>query len=447
MRFPLLSLERAICFLVYAAVLTGCQESYLPSEKSAAGAAQFTLAVVPDTQNMVDYRHQTAVGFAVDGAAMFVDQMQYLADNAVGNGGDIAFVASVGDVWQHQTSEVDPDHRSRGLIALDLQQGDPAEIKKRIAENELPLAKRGYDIIAKAKLPFAVAPGNHDYDESWLDSRFQPHFDRIGELLDSAGRLIKMDPAILGMEHLGGNTNFDKVFGSNSSYFKDQEWYIDSFNGGSNSAQIFCAGGYTFLHLALEMQPGDKVLAWAQKVIDSNPGLPTIVTTHDYLNGNGERLPMPALDLVRADPLAHNSAEALWQDFISVNDQIFLVLCGHQKGQAFRVDENTKGHQVYQLMSNYQDRGHSGPLGENGVAKAGIGDGWIRLLRFNMALPTPVLSVRTYSTYYGAYANEFPQYAAWYKDWEKPSLSDSEFIKTDSFTITLTDFKSRFNRS
>jgi hypothetical protein len=32
---------------------------------------------------------------------------------------------------------------------------------------------------------------------------------------------------------------------------KDKQWYIASFEGGAESAQIFEAGGYRFVHLAL----------------------------------------------------------------------------------------------------------------------------------------------------------------------------------------------------
>jgi hypothetical protein len=69
-------------------LVSGCQ-----SEQG-----KFTIAVIPDTQKLMDFTHQKAVGFAIDSAEMFIEEMQYIADNAVSQGGDIAFVASVGDV-------------------------------------------------------------------------------------------------------------------------------------------------------------------------------------------------------------------------------------------------------------------------------------------------------------------------------------------------------------
>jgi len=46
---------------------------------------------------------------------MFIQQMQYIVDHSIANGRDIAFVVSVGDVWQHQTETIDQDHLQVGI--------------------------------------------------------------------------------------------------------------------------------------------------------------------------------------------------------------------------------------------------------------------------------------------------------------------------------------------
>src|SRR3546814_9030206 len=80
------------------------------------------------------------------------------------------------------------------------------------------------------------------------------------------------------MLHYGGLDNFHSAFGSDSDFFKGKPWYVGAFNGGADSAQIFEAGGYRFLHIGLEMAPEDDVIAWAEGLLRKYPGLPTIIS-------------------------------------------------------------------------------------------------------------------------------------------------------------------------
>src|SRR5258705_8892290 len=253
-----------------------------------------------------------------------------------------------------------------------------------------------------------------------------------------------MTPKTLGMLHIGGLDNFGGVFLAKK--YANQSWYVASFTGGSSSAQTFSAGGYEFLHIALEMSPSEAVLKWAASVVAKHPGLPTIVTTHDYLNAKGERRANPIIDLAAVD-FTHSTAEQLWHELIDRNDQIFLVLCGHHHGVATRTDRNAAGHDVLQLLADYQDRGQAAldagaPL-ERGKPTP-IGDGWLRELTFDTAASPPTLRVRTYSPHYKAFADELPTYAAWYKANEAPGLNDDAFAAKDAFSVTLADFRARF---
>ena len=74
--------------------------------------------MIPDTQNAVDFTRQKAEGFAIDSREIFIRQMEHIASRSVLNGGDVGFVASVGDVWQHITSDTDPSHVARGIEAV-----------------------------------------------------------------------------------------------------------------------------------------------------------------------------------------------------------------------------------------------------------------------------------------------------------------------------------------
>ncbi len=396
----------------------------------------FTIAVIPDTQNMVDYRHQKAEGFAIDSANLFIEQMEFIAANTKPNGGEIEFVTSVGDVWQHTDVYLDPEHEARGFPAI---LSDPRlgieNILTGLKEFELPLTRRGYNILAATGVPFGVAPGNHDYDTGYQYNPFPG---------DPDPRARISEEGLIPNRHVGGYLTFNDMFGPDSEYFSNKSWYIDSFHGGVNSAQIFKAGGYTFLHFSFEMQAGDDVLDWAQRVIDKNPGLPTMMSTHDYLNPSGERLPSPAYDFASVDPLGHNSAEDIWNDFIRKNDQIFMILSGHQIGQSLRIDKNDAGNSVYQILSDYQGRGMAANPPADQERITGIGDGWIRLMKFDTSGEVPKIDVRTYSTYYKKYSKEFENYVSWYRDMEQPDMADSEFLSADHYTLELRNFRNRF---
>ena len=434
--------------IVLGLVSSGCAQ-LAPSgggaRRANSASEAFTIAVIPDTQNYVDYTHQKADGFPIDSSELFIAQMRDVARRSVHKGGDVVFVASVGDVWQHQTEQIDLDHAARGfksvdnpVFSADLKVGNEA---KTI---EIPKAIEGYQIIADAGLPFGVAPGNHDYDAMWSAAEFPPNFAK----LKNDPQSIRMLPEDLGMFHIGGLHNFRSAFGADTAFFRDKPWYVDHFAGGANSAQTFEGGGYTFLHFAIQMQPPDEVLAWMASVIEKHPGLPTLISTHDYLSTAGERHPNAIVDLERIDPEYHNSAEELWTKFIRNHAQIFLVLCGHQHGQGQRVDKNAAGYDVHQILADYQDRGQvaveaGSPPGHFG-RPASLGDGWYRLMTFDLSGRSPSVKITTYSSHYETASGDLSTYAEWYKAHERPDASDAEFLASDDFELELGDFRARF---
>lgn len=436
--------SRAAAAAVLAIALAGC--ALAPSDEAARATAgdRFTIAMVPDTQNYVDYSHQRAEGFALDAADLFQAQMAWIAGNARSRGGDVAFVASVGDTWQHPTKWIDPEHAARGIGRVDnpffAGHFDPTE---KVRTVEMPAARAGYQKLAAVGLPFGVPPGNHDYDAMYNVDRFPPNLEALADPTSFSWE-------DLGVLHVGGLENFLSVFGAESDFFADAPWYVDAHRGGTSSAQIFEAGGYRFLHLALEMQAGDDALAWARGVIARHPGLPTIVSTHDYLTPRATRVAGGFLDFTRVDPAYHNTPQQIFEKLVAPSDQIFLVLCGHYHGQARLAERNAAGHVVHTILADYQDRGQAGidagapATGGLMGGPTGLGDGWLRLLEFDTTVDPPRLDVRTWSTHYGAFADDLPEYAAWYRAHEQPDMTDAEFLAEERFTLVLDDFRARF---
>src|SRR5690606_36132263 len=112
-----LPLHAALATALLAATLTITAEAqpnaqvadrspaYNPGECGA-----FTVAMIPDTQNYMDFTRQKAEGFPLDAVDLYYEQMRYIGDNARSNGGDIVFATHVGDVWQHYSEWMDPEH-------------------------------------------------------------------------------------------------------------------------------------------------------------------------------------------------------------------------------------------------------------------------------------------------------------------------------------------------
>jgi len=196
------------------------------------------------------------------------------------------------------------------------------------------------------KVPFGVVAGNHDYD-------------KVG------------DPTAV-------MATYQRRFGQ--ELFAKVATTRDFGPDDQSSAHVFKAGGREFLSLHLEHDPRDSALAWAESVLRKYPTLPALLTTHTYLNDETDQ--RDRKPYLRANG---NSAEELYQKLIRKYPRLFLVQCGHwwgRGGETAQLSTNDYGGRVIELLSDFQGR-------KNG------GDGWLRLLRFD--LKNELLHVQTYS--------------------------------------------------
>lgn len=335
-----------------------------------ASAETFTIAVTPDTQNYSDVLQPQPRG-----AETFAQQMRYLVETREEK--NLVFVTFVGDIVQHG----DGQFRQR------LEDG---QIRYHDTRAEWDIANGAVSILSRAAIPFGMAPGNHDYDNlAWWNGP------------DSPGAAPPP---------LSGGRTWQLYFGPESRHFAGKPWYGGSFNQGLNSYQLFSGGAERFLHLALEMQPPPSTLEWAQKVIADHPGLPVIISTHDWLKpGKTERSDgTSSAGVGYFAGSDHLPPDEVWDRFVRKNPAIFLILSGHKwtptkdgisQGENLRIDRNDAGYPVYQVLQDYQGS-TIGPDGKPGSANGGAG--WIRFIQFD----TDKRKMRfyTYSTLLGAYA-------------------------------------------
>lgn len=345
--------------------------SALLSIAPSAWAEKFTVAVIPDTQNYSDASLPQPRGVET-----FVKQMQYIVDKKEEK--NLAFVAFVGDIVQH----------GDGQFRTKAPNGAEGEYVYWDTRSEWDNANRAVSVLSRANIPFGMAPGNHDYDSfSWWAGENSPGVSRPLR----SGRVWQL------------------YFGPESRHFANKQWYGGSFNYGMNSYQFFTGGDQRYLHLSMEMDPTPRALAWAQSVIDANPNVPVMISTHEWL------MPVPLAESNRPSGLdayfkgADNlSPDDIWDRFVRKNPTIFMILSGHHwvptkegvsQGENLRVDKNDAGYPVYQILQDYQGN-TIGPDGNPGSANGGAG--WTRFMEFD--IEKRKIRVYTYSPLLDRYA-------------------------------------------
>ena len=336
----------------------------------------FTFCVIPDTQRyfhnaLQNDRHKS---YPINHYEIGNRHMQWIAKNSEKNGGDIAFALMAGDIVNNH----------------------------RWFPSEWKYADKAFSILDD-EIPYLLVMGNHDTDDVW--------------------------PSITNSYNVSGSKNFIKYFGPNSKHFKNKKINGGFYKKGSSSWQIFNGAGTNFLVIGLEFEPTDSVLSWAQQVINDHPTLPVILITHSYIDIYNElpveyekyqeskKIPKDLIEEIELlknqkgkalltsmhnhNPNSdHNSGKDIFNKFVKVNKNIFLVLCGHcfdgNEGENHRIDFNDEGYPVYSFLADYQGRNQLYKVFNMKQKTKASGDGWLRLMTMDMKNKT--LHIQTYST-------------------------------------------------
>lgn len=182
-------------------------------------------------------------------------------------------------------------------------------------------------------------------------------------------------PYSVGRGNHDGVTSFSANLGA--SRYGDESWYGGSSSNHLNHYQTFSSSGYDFLHLNLTYHPSTSELDWAQSVLDANPGKPTILSTHEYLGYSAEH--------------TGDAGVYIWNGLVKDNDQIFMVLCGHNHTEQRSVSTNSHGRPVFEMLSDYQDE-----------AEGGMG----YLRQIELDIDSNQIHVKTYSPSLDAYQTD-----------------------------------------
>jgi hypothetical protein len=137
----------------------------------------------------------------------------------------------------------------------------------------------------------------------------------------------------------------------------------------------FEEGGKKYLLLSLNFGPSDKMLAWADEIIESRPDHRVIMVTHEYVSKDGslstkETKKNASFYGKHTDGSRRNTGQEVWDKHVRKHKNYLMVVCGHYDGLAARNEmKGDHGNIVHQMMSNYQ----YSPRG---------GNGYLRVLKF-----------------------------------------------------------------
>jgi hypothetical protein len=223
------------------------------------------------------------------------------------------------------------DHRADQNIVFVSHVGD---IVDKNNADQWAVAKQHLDRL-RGVTPFSLTVGNHDMTSKGDAQLFQQHFPAAS---------FASDPWYLG------------------SYTHDRKDPNVSANN-VNSAQLFSAGGVAFIHLSLECNAPDDVLAWADALLKKHADRQALVTTHmdlgildkpkeekGYIHDAKGRMRWVKIHGARG-----NTGEQMWDKLFRRHANLRLIFCGDQsRVTALRLTTPADDcHAVTSLLSDY----------------------------------------------------------------------------------------------
>ncbi|MCB1277784.1 hypothetical protein, partial [Prosthecobacter sp.] len=187
-------------------------------------------------------------------------------------------------------------------------------------------------------VPFSVTVGNHDMTSKGDARLFQEHF-----------------PA-------SSFATFPWYLGSHTHARADQNVSVNNVN----SAQLFSAGGIDFIHLSLECNAPDDVLAWADETLTKHAERRALITTHMDLGIRDKPKtdkgyihdPKGRMRWIKIHGERGNTAEQMWDKLYRKHANLGLIFSGDQsRVTALKLTASADdGHPVTSLLTDYMSQ-------------------------------------------------------------------------------------------
>jgi len=169
---------------------------------------------------------------------------------------------------------------------------------------------------------YGVDEGHANYDATRANAEWAAAKEAIS-LMDG-----KLPYSLIRGDGHDGIELFNQYFGNHEGYTQNIAGYCEEGRI-DNVYHTFKIGNVDYLLLSLDHGTKDYVLEWANEVVASHPSHRVIVTTHEYIRGDGTMIVTGESGAASDYNPDNNNAEVLWGEFLSKHPNIFMVLCGH----------------------------------------------------------------------------------------------------------------------
>jgi hypothetical protein len=297
-------------------------------------AEPFVFVSLPDTQVYAENRFPDGGTPAVTDergtGAIFLDQTQWIVDHAAER--SIRYVGHLGDIVQDGNN-------------LD----------------EWDRAKAAMNLLLEADIPHGTVMGNHD-DTNEHGPDYQRYY----------------------LDYFGPQT------------FAGRSWFEASSPGGGANLQLLEHQGQSLGFLNFSIDHPQAEIDWATQVLEEHPDTIFIIGTHRYLydfkiagGRYGETVSVPPLGEINLldgfvnGVVEPNSAQELFEEFVTQHTNILMIHAGHFHAEWLRLDGlNRRAQTIIQILTDYQST-------RNG------GDGWLRI--YELDFDENTFSFETYS--------------------------------------------------
>ena len=251
------------------------------------------------------------------------------------NGKEAPYNYPVYKWWSNEAPALDPYAYSFAVV------GDTQTVNYVYKDKMNKIYDYICDNVEKKNIKFVFGLG--DITEHDITTGYEDEYPRAKE------QIHRMDGLVAYNLNRG---NHDQAGFATYFPYSDYEDVLDgAYNHQvTNSYQTLTVGEMDYLIFSLDYGMSDAVLNWASDIIESLPNHNVIITTHAYLDGNGNRWTTSMSGV-------SNEGQEVWEKLISQHSNISLVLCGHTSGVDIirRQDPGVNGNTVTQMMINPQE--------------------------------------------------------------------------------------------